>query len=66
MNTLLSLDLLPCINRRRQVPKAQKPRIRKLIGVDTWVCHVRGLPRTRPGFGLSPAKAYNDWKRKQC
>ena len=63
MNTLLSLDP---ISRRRPLPKAQKPLIRKLIGVETWVCHLRTHEMRLPGFGLSPAEAYEDWKRNQC
>jgi hypothetical protein len=66
MNTLLSLDLLSLdlYSRRRPLPKTQKPLIRKLVGVQTWVCHLR-FHRTCIvfGFGLSPVEAYNDWKR---
>ena len=57
----------PYYNRRRSLPvRRTKPVIRKLIGVSTWVCHMRDLSIVqRPGFGLTPTEAYNDWKYHQ-
>jgi hypothetical protein len=52
-------------NRRRSLPARQKPVVRKLVGCDTWVCHMRHTGAQQPGFGLTPTQAYNDWKRNQ-
>ena len=52
---------------RRQSSQA-KPKIRKLFGMQTWVCHLQGQ-RQIYGFGLTPALAYRDWKvrvKEQC
>jgi len=53
----------PYYNRRR--PSSQvKPRIRKLIGAEFWVCMHR--PSGPHGFGVTPGEAYASWKSKQC
>jgi hypothetical protein len=49
---------------RRKVQLRTKPHIRKLRGVDTWVCRHMDARLQTPGFGLSPADAYWDWKRR--
>jgi hypothetical protein len=66
MNTLRTYSnpfWRPHVN-RRPVPRAQKPLIRKLIGVPTWICYLHHHGACI-GFGLSPAEAYDDWKRRQ-
>ena len=47
---------------RRKISSSTKPRIRKLRGSDTWVCRWDNYDLQMPGFGLSPALAYLDWK----
>ena len=50
---------------RRKLSRLTRPVVRKLIGVPTWICHMRHHGMQQPGFGLSPAEAYKDWKRRQ-
>ena len=55
----------PFYNHRRPSLARPKPVVRKLIGVSTWICHMRDLKiPQQPGFGLTPTEAYNDWKRR--
>ena len=49
------------LNRRQSLQV--KPRIRKLIGAEFWVCMHR--PSGPHGFGVTPGDAYENWKRKQ-
>ena len=50
---------------RRKLSRLTRPVVRKLIGVPTWICHMRHHGMQQPGFGLTPAEAYKDWKRRQ-
>jgi hypothetical protein len=50
---------------RRKISSLTKPHIRKLRGVDTWVCQYRYFGPQIPGFGLTPSEAYRDWKASQ-
>lgn len=47
---------------RRQLSSLVKPKIRKLKGMQTWVCTFRDGGYI--GFGLTPTLAYRDWKAK--
>jgi hypothetical protein len=49
---------------RRKISSLTKPRIRKLRGVQVWVC--RDPASLSIGFGPTPAAAYRDWKSMAC
>jgi hypothetical protein len=56
----------PYYSRRRSAIRQMKPLIRKLVGVDTWMCYWRDMRPQVPGFGITPSDAYRNWKSKQC
>ena len=47
--------------RRRPLPK---PHIQKLKGVESWTCHLRGMPWQYRGQTCAPTpeKAYQKWR----
>jgi len=49
---------------RRKISSLTKPHIRKLIGVQAWMCRELGGQVT--GYGPTPTDAYRNWKAKQC
>jgi hypothetical protein len=54
----------PYYNRRRLLSQA-KPKIRKLKGVDVWVCAHQDDKSPVWALGKTPTIAYNVWKRNE-